>query len=109
MIEREQILMRLIAAGEAAIQMRFGPDADEISRLEADVERADRQPAEGERVIDDVARLYARALYLADHALRRHNRPRALSVGRVVAVLLPDMRDALSAAVEQRIKSRPTP
>ncbi|MFT4115448.1 hypothetical protein [Bradyrhizobium sp.] len=108
MIDHSHILTRLIAAGELALQMRFGADAEEIQQLCAEVEKADRQPAETARVIDDVTRLYAQALYLTDHALRRYQRDRAICAGRVVAVLLPDVRNALGIAIEQR-KTRLTP
>jgi len=96
------LLTRLIIAGEAAITLRRSGHEDDIAALCASVAHLADKPADGIRVIDEMTVLYARALQMCDRALHRHDRRKAASFGRVVAVLMEEIRCALGEAIEQR-------
>ncbi|NUU41401.1 hypothetical protein [Tardiphaga robiniae] len=105
-LDHSHLLTRLIMTGEAVLQMRHSSDHEIIIDLAAAIEAEARRPADIERVIDAGTVMCAQAVMQADKLLQSVDRHKAVRFIRVVGVLLPEVRDALGLAIEQR--RRPT-
>lgn len=104
------LLQRLIIAGENAVALHRSARREDIGELAAEVVAAVARPEpDDERTVDDLTHLYAQALTLTDIELWRHDRGRAARYAAVVGVLLPDIRAALSRAMDVWMHRRPTP
>ena len=101
-------LTTLIAHATLAVSMRANPDQAALDVSIEMVIAANRRPAEAARAIDNHTVLFAHALKHCDIALNKHQREAAMKFVRVVGVMLPDIRDDLARALENR-RARPTP
>lgn len=94
------VLDLLIQRGATALQ-RYRLDVAEIENLVAAAEVLRRRPADGVRTIDDHTMLYAQALRLCAKALAEHDNRRSARYGRVVAVLIDDLRSDFSIELDK--------
>lgn len=99
------VLDLLIQRGATALQ-RCRLDVEEIDNLIAAAEALRRRPADGIRTIDDHTLIYAQALRLCAKALAVHDNKRSARYGRVVAVLIDDLRADWSTELDKL--QRPT-
>lgn len=102
------VLSRLIDHAILAVSVRPNPEQALLDANFDMVRAAAQRPSEGNRAIDDHTVLFATAIKLCDKALHTHQRGAATKFIRVIGALLPDIRDDLSRAIENR-KARPTP
>lgn len=105
-LDHSSLLEQLIISGELAIQMRSTREPAALLELAKSVQIEFAAPVDGVRVIDADTMIFATALVEAATCLRSHNRARATRYLRIVGVLMPEIREALSLAIEQR--KRPT-
>jgi hypothetical protein len=106
-LDHPSLLTKLIIAGEAAVQMRHGLNPEALDDVVHLIKLESRAPIDRARVIGDAIVMCAEAVQAGDRQLRSHDRGAARPFVQVVGVLLPYVRTALEAAIEQR--NRPTP
>jgi hypothetical protein len=106
-LDHSHLLTRLIILCELLMQQRYNDDAASALDLHEKIDAEFNRPADGERVITDAVVMCMEAALLAQHAMMQRQRLRSFTFVRVIGVLLPDVRDALALALEQRM--RPTP
>jgi hypothetical protein len=102
----QSLLQRLIIDGEQVLQRRRFDNAQSLQVLEAVKKKREAPFVDGVRVIDDHTMLYASAVSLANKHLNLYDVEKAQKFGRVVAVLIDDIRADFSRAIEQ--SKRPT-
>jgi hypothetical protein len=106
-LDHASLLQQLVIAGEMVIQMRSSRGADALASLAEQVNAEYHKPADGVRVIDVDAIIFINALLGAASEIAGYHRERAAKYVRVIGVLLPDIRERLSTAIE--LRNRPTP
>lgn len=104
--DHPSLLEQLIITGELVLQMRSARTPETVTSLRDEVALEYARPVDGLRVIGLDTLIFAEALCGATLALRGMRRDEAAKFIRVVGVLLPEIRQSLSAAIE--IRKRPT-
>ena len=101
-MDHPSLLEQLIITGELVIQMRSARTPETVGLLRDEVAAEYARPCDGLRVIGLDTLIFAEALVGATPALRGIRRDEATKFVRVVGVLLPEIRYALTAAIELR-------
>lgn len=103
-LDHVSILGRLISEGERAMQVRshHGAELTALADLADRVAAEFDAPTDRERVIDCETMIFATALCAAAERIAQHRRGEAAKFLRVLGVLMPDIRNALATAIEQR-------
>ena len=105
-LNHPSLLERLIVRSELALQMRNPGEPNDLADLSERLNQAFRAPADGARVIDTDTMIAMSALFAAADFIRSHDRAKAARYLRVLGVLMPEIREALSVAIDKT--RRPT-
>lgn len=106
-LDHPSLLERLIVRSELALQMRTPGESEDLADLAERLNLEFHKPAEdGRRVIGPDTMIAMEALRAAADHIRGHDRASAARYLRVLGVLMPEIREALSSAIDKM--RRPT-
>jgi hypothetical protein len=105
-LDNASLLEQLIVTAELTLQMRSTRAPEFVAELAQSVDDAYARATDIVRVIDIDTLIFMQALGEATLHLRSYQHHRAARYLRVIGVLLPEIREAFSVAIEQR--KRPT-
>jgi hypothetical protein len=104
------VLALLSQAGRDAIAFKRSQPREFVVELLAATREAIKRPCEdGQRVMNGEHEVFALLVHMADRAIERYDRPRALRLNRAIAAMLPDIQDDGFRAMQLREQTRPTP
>lgn len=106
-MDHSTLLTKLIIACEASLQLRHGLNREALCELAGAIGHESAAPTDVARVMTEEVVMCADAVVIADGHLRSYARHKARPFLQVIGVLLPEVRHALTLALEQR--KRPTP